>query len=43
MRIQETNRILKESAYSRHPVQQQKEEGVLAKAWRFVSHLFHKH
>lgn len=42
MRIQETNRILKESANSRHPVQQQKDDGMIARAWRFVSHLFHK-
>jgi hypothetical protein len=38
MRIQETNRILKESAYSRQPVQQQ-EEGVFSKTWRMMSHL----
>jgi hypothetical protein len=39
MRIQETNRILKESSYSRQPVQQQHEEGMMTKAWRMVSHL----
>jgi len=38
MRIQDTNRILKESAYSRQPVQQP-EEGFMAKAWRMMSHL----
>lgn len=39
MRIQDTNRILKESAYSRQPVQQQEEEGFMTKAWRMMSHL----
>ena len=38
MRIQDTNRILKESAYTRHPVQQQ-EEGMFSKTWRMMSHL----
>jgi hypothetical protein len=38
MRIEETNRILKESSYTRHPVQQH-EEGVMTRAWRMVSHL----
>jgi hypothetical protein len=38
MRIQETNRIVKESAYARQPVQQH-EEGMVTKAWRMVSHL----
>jgi hypothetical protein len=40
MRIQETNKILKESTYNRQPVEHH-EEGMIAKAWRFVSHLFH--
>lgn len=39
MRIQETNRILKESAHSRQPVQQPEEEGVFSKTWRMMSHL----
>jgi hypothetical protein len=41
MRIQETNRILKESAIARHSVapQQQQDEGMMTKAWRMVSHL----
>ena len=38
MRIQETNRILKESAVARHSTQQQ-HEGMMTKAWRMVSHL----
>jgi hypothetical protein len=50
MRIQETDRILKESRYARHGVARQDDEGVVAKAWRMVSSLparfaglFHKH
>jgi hypothetical protein len=40
MRIQETNRILKESASARHAAhQQQHDEGMVTKAWRMVSHL----
>jgi hypothetical protein len=40
MRIQETNRILKESAYTRHSAApQQQDEGMMTKAWRMVSHL----
>jgi hypothetical protein len=41
MRIQETNKILKESAIARHsaPQQQNEEEGMITKAWRMVSHL----
>ena len=39
MRIQETNRILKESAISRHSTPQQHDEGMMTKAWRMVSHL----
>ena len=38
MRIQETHRIMKESAYARQSAQQQ-EEGVMSKAWRMMSHL----
>jgi hypothetical protein len=39
MRIQETNRILKESANARHGAHPQHEEGIVTKAWRMVSHL----
>ncbi len=39
MRIQETNRILKESASARHAAHQQQDEGMMSKAWRTVSHL----
>ena len=39
MRIQETNRILKESAYARHTSNQHQDEGFVSKAWRMVSHL----
>jgi hypothetical protein len=39
MRIQETNRILKESAIARHSTQTQQDEGMMTKAWRMVSHL----
>ena len=47
MRIQDTDRILKESRYARHAAAQQHEEGgVIARTWRAVStklmHLFHK-
>ena len=38
MRIQETNKILKESAYARHSVHQP-EDGFMTKAWRMMSHL----
>jgi hypothetical protein len=38
MRIQETNRILKESGYARQsPLQH--DEGMMSRAWRMVSHL----
>lgn len=48
MRIQETDRILKEARYARHAAAaQQQEEGVMSRAWRAVSTklmgLFHKH
>ncbi len=48
MRIQETDRILKESRYARHAAaQQHHEEGVLSRAWRAVSSkltgLFRRH
>lgn len=47
MRIQETDRILKEARYARHTAAQQHEEGVMSRAWRAVStkltQLFHKH
>ena len=37
MRIQETDRILKESRYARHA--HHEEEGVMSRAWRAVSSL----
>ena len=48
MRIQETDRILKEARYARHAAaQQHEEEGVMSRAWRAVStkltSLFRKH
>ena len=51
MRIQETDRILKESRYARQAAhRQEEEEGVMARAWRMVSSLparvaglFHRH
>jgi hypothetical protein len=39
MRIQETNRILKETTYARGTTQQQHEEGIATRAWKLVSHL----
>jgi hypothetical protein len=48
MRIQETDRILKEARYTRNSAaQQHEEEGVMSRVWRAVSTklsgLFHKH
>ena len=48
MRIQETDRILKESRHARHAAaQQHEEEGVVSRAWKALSSklagLFHKH
>ena len=45
MRIQETDRILKESRYARHAAGQQEQQNpnVFSKVWRMVSSLFHKH
>lgn len=49
MRIQETDRILKESRYARHAVssQQEEEQGLISRTWRAVStkltSLFRKH
>jgi hypothetical protein len=37
MRIQETDRILKEARYARQAAAQQHEEGVMSRAWRAVS------
>jgi hypothetical protein len=43
MRIQETNGILKESRLARNAAAQQHEDsGMIARAWRMVSRLFHK-
>lgn len=41
MRIQETDRILKESRYARHSTEQEHEHelGLMTKAWRMVSSL----
>jgi hypothetical protein len=39
MRIQETNRILKETTYARQTPQQQHDEGMVSRAWKLVSHL----
>ena len=40
MRIQETNKILKESAIARHSTApQQQDDGMMTRAWRMVSHL----
>jgi hypothetical protein len=40
MRIQETDRILKESRYARHSASQQHEdEGVVSRAWKAVTSL----
>jgi hypothetical protein len=47
MRIQETDRILKEARYTRQAATPPQEEGVMSRAWRAVSTklmgLFHKH
>ena len=49
MRIQETDRILKESRYARNAAAQQHEEegGVMSRVWKAMSSklsgLFHKH
>ena len=41
MRIQETDRILKESRHARHAAAQHHEErGVLSRAWQMVQRLF---
>ena len=40
MRIQETDRILKESRYARHSAAvHQEEPGVMSRAWSFVQRL----
>lgn len=40
MRIQETDRILKESRHSRHAAgQHEEEEGVMSRAWKAVASL----
>jgi len=44
MRIQDTDRILKEARHARHAATQQQEpEGVFARTWRKVTSLFRKH
>ena len=43
MRIQETDRILKESRIARHgAVSQQEHEGFMSRAWHAVTKLFKK-
>ena len=42
MRIQETDRILKESRYARNAAAHEEHDGVMARAWRMVSNLPHK-
>jgi hypothetical protein len=39
MRIQETDRILKESRYARHSANQHEDEGVVSRAWKAVASL----
>lgn len=39
MRIQETDRILKDSRYARAGASQQHDEGIMTRAWRTVSSL----
>ena len=42
MRIQETDKILKESRYARHGAALHEEEpGVMSRAWKFVQRLIH--
>jgi hypothetical protein len=46
MRIQETDRILKESRYARNAAaasEQQHHPGVMSRAWHAVTKLFRKH
>jgi hypothetical protein len=47
MRIQETDRILKEARIARHGASHPTEEGVMSRAWRAISSLpgkiFRKH
>ena len=42
MRIQETDRVLKESRYARRPAPHE-EQGVIARAWHKIMELFRKH
>jgi hypothetical protein len=37
MRIQETDRILKESRYARHAAHQTEDEGFMSRTWRAIS------
>lgn len=39
MRIQETDRVLKEARYARHSTEQEQEHGLLSRAWHVVSSL----
>ena len=40
MRIQETDRILKEARAARHSAQQQEHESVITRAWHKLTSLF---
>ena len=42
MRIQETDKILKEARTARHGASQHEHEGIMSRAWRMVSSLFKK-
>ena len=42
MRIQETNRILKESQTARHHRHEEQHRGLVTRAWKAVSSLPHK-
>jgi hypothetical protein len=37
MRIQETDRILKESRHARHSAHQHEDEGVMSRTWKAVA------
>lgn len=42
MRIQETDRILKESRYGRHPVNGHDHKNVLSRTWERLTQLFRR-
>jgi hypothetical protein len=39
MRIQDTDKILRDARYARSAVSQQQDEGVVSRAWRMVASL----